>query len=97
MSNSDSANRAATPSGHKMGQKAKTCGFSRGFCHCGPFVEFGPMGGLMRNMLDVLALLAPGHFPNMAQGVRVLITLCRLGISRGVCAKLAGAAQFILG
>jgi hypothetical protein len=55
------------PPGHKVGQNHKTCGFSRGFCHCGPIARVGPKGGPVRKTLDVRALLASGHFPGLAR------------------------------
>ena len=57
----------ATPLGHKVGQNAKTCGFSRWFCHCGRIARYGSEGYSCEKMLDVPAQLASGHFSALAR------------------------------
>jgi hypothetical protein len=62
------------------------------------------MGVIARKTLDVLALLAPGHFLFVAQGGQSPDCTLSAGefkgsgtlLSLGACVKLAGAAQFIL-
>src|SRR5260370_39389065 len=38
------ATSAVDPLEHKVGQKDKTCGFFREFCHCGPISRYMPDG-----------------------------------------------------
>jgi hypothetical protein len=55
------------PLGHKVGQKAKTCGFSRLFCPSVPIARYGPVGVFVSNMLDVRAFWALGQLHSLAR------------------------------